>query len=52
MIDEEKDEEQAPEESERETSGQYLYNRLGLFGCIAVLLFTAIVIITMFTAAP
>jgi|GEM_PF-2594569 len=57
MEDERKDdqipeEENAPIEEERETSGQYLYNRLGILGCIAVLVFTAIVIITCFTSAP
>lgn len=45
-------EERTQVEEERETSGEYLYNRLGIVGCIAVLLFTAIVIITCFTSAP
>lgn len=46
------DEKDLSTEDTHETSGQYLYKRLGLVGCIAVLVFTAIVIITCFTSAP
>jgi len=49
-MDDEKIKGSSPETPESETSGQYLQRRLGIVGCVVVLVFFVLFLITCFTA--